>query len=57
LDLHHLHEEQSAQDVSVLSTLVSLRALGLQGSDPGIILHTPFAAMTSLTRLDLHGWV
>lgn len=55
LDLHQLQEEQGWLDMSPLSTLVNLTSLGLQGSDADIIQHTPWARLTALSKLDLHG--
>jgi Leucine-rich repeat (LRR) protein len=55
LDLHQLQEEQGWLDISPLSSLVNLTSLGLQGSDADIIQHTPWARLTGLCKLDLHG--
>lgn len=56
LDLHHLHEEQGTHDMSALSCLVNLASLGLQGSDPDVVEHSPWRSLApTLTRLDLHG--
>lgn len=55
LDLHQLQEEQGWLDMNPLSALVNLTSLGLQGSDADIIQHTPWARLTALSKLDLHG--
>lgn len=57
LDLHTLQEANGlhADSLSPLSALSKLRALGLQGSDAGIVDSCPWHSLTRLTRVDLHG--
>lgn len=55
LDLHQLQEEQGWLDMHPLSSLVNITSLGLQGSDADIIQHAPWARLTALCKLDLHG--